>query len=69
MANCDDLFKVFNDIIRLSPTYRGHLRRSRNDLRGKIREKFRVKGYEVRFHRQGSFAMDTIRTHGTEAAI
>lgn len=62
MANCDNLFNDFNDIIRLSPTYRGNLRRSRNNLRGKVREKFHAKGYEVKFHRQGSFAMDTIIT-------
>lgn len=60
MADSDSLFKAYNDIIKLAPSYRANLRRSRDSLRDKVREKFASKGYDVKFHRQGSFAMNTI---------
>jgi hypothetical protein len=60
MANCDKLFKEFNDIIKLSKPKKDSLRTSRDSLRKKAKEKFKDKGYELKFHWQGSFAMNTI---------
>lgn len=60
MANCHNLFKDFNDTVKLGSSYKSELRTSRNDLRKKVRTKFREQGYEVKFHEQGSFAMGTI---------
>lgn len=60
MANSDSVFKAYNDIVKLAPTYRKSLRTSRDSLREKVREKFASEGYNVKFHRQGSFAMNTI---------
>ena len=60
MANCHSLFKDFNDTVKLGNSYKSELRTSRNDLRKKVRAKFREQGYEVKFHEQGSFAMGTI---------
>lgn len=60
MADCHNLFKEFNRVVKLGDSYKGELRTSRNDLRKKVRVKFREEGYEVKFHEQGSFAMGTI---------
>lgn len=60
MADCDKLFKKFDEKIRLSPSKKRSLRTSRNSLRDKVRAKFKDKGHEVKFHWQGSFAMNTI---------
>lgn len=62
MADCDNLFKEFNTIIKLSSSKKDSLRGSRRRLRAKIQEKFKDKGYNVSFHQQGSFAMNTIIT-------
>jgi len=62
MADCDNLFKEFNERIKLSQPKRKSLRTSRDSLRGKVREKFKDKSYDVRFCWQGSFAMNTIIT-------
>lgn len=61
MANCDNLFKEFNNTIKLSEPKKDSLRTSRNSLREKIKNKFKEKGgYDLKFHWQGSFAMNTI---------
>ena len=62
MADCSDLFSKFDDSIKLSSTKKAHLRSSRNALRKKLKAKFKEKGYEVKFHQQGSLAMSTIIT-------
>ncbi len=62
MANCDNLFREFNERIKLSESKKGSLRISRDSLRGKVRDKFKDKDYNVRFCWQGSFAMNTIIT-------
>lgn len=62
MANCDNLFKEFNERIKLSSSKKESLRVSRDSLREKIRTKFEDKDYAVRFCWQGSFAMNTIIT-------
>jgi hypothetical protein len=61
MANCDNLFKEFNNTIKLSESKKDSLRTSRDSLRKKAKEKFREKGgYDLKFHWQGSLAMNTI---------
>lgn len=60
MANCDKLFKEFNNTIKLSKAKKDSLRTSRDSLRKKAKDKFKDKGYELKFHWQGSFAMNTI---------
>lgn len=60
MADCDNLFKDYNNTIKLDESKKKSLRKSRNALREKIRKKFEDKGYVVKFHWQGSFAMNTI---------
>lgn len=62
MADCDKFFKEFDKEIKLPPEKKNSLRKSRNSLRKKIRAKFKECGYEIKFHWQGSFAMDTIIT-------
>jgi hypothetical protein len=62
MADCDNIFKEFDQKIKLSTPKKNSMRISRNSLRDKVRTKFRDKGHEVKFHWQGSFAMDTIIT-------
>lgn len=62
MANCDDLFREFDERIKLSKSKKKSLRISRDSLRGKIRDKFKDEGYDVKFCWQGSFAMNTIIT-------
>jgi hypothetical protein len=61
MANCDNLFKEFNERIKLNSSLKSSLRISRNSLRDKVRITFKDKGgYAVKFFWQGSFAMNTI---------
>jgi len=60
MANCDNLFKEFNQRIKLSESSRQSLRTSRDSLRSKVKEKFKSENYDVKFYWQGSFAMNTI---------
>ena len=60
MANCDDLFREFDERIKLSESKKDSLQTSRNDLRGKVKEKYKEKGYDVKFYWQGSFATNTI---------
>lgn len=62
MANCDNLFREFNQRIKLSSSRKESLRISRDSLREKMRTEFKDKGYPVRFCWQGSFAMNTIIT-------
>jgi cyclic GMP-AMP synthase DncV-like protein len=60
MANCDNLFREFDSRIKLNASQKQSLRTSRDSLRKKVKEKFKEEGYELKFHRQGSFAMNTI---------
>jgi hypothetical protein len=60
MADCDNLFREFDNRIRLSPTKIKSLRTSRDSLREKIRAQFSDKGCSVKFYWQGSFAMNTM---------
>lgn len=60
MADCHKVFGAFHDAIRLTNSQRRTLRASRNGLRTKVRAKFKKKGYDIKFHQQGSFAMHTI---------
>lgn len=60
MANCDNLFKLFNDAIQLSQAKKDTLRTSRNSLRKRVKENFKDEGYDLKFHWQGSLAMNTI---------
>jgi hypothetical protein len=62
MANCDNLFKVYNERIKLSEPRKDSLRISRNALRARVKEKFKKEGLELKFYWQGSFAMRTIIT-------
>lgn len=62
MADCDKLFKEFDEKIKLSSSKKNSLRTSRNSLREKVRAKFKAEGHEVKFHWQGSFAMNTVIT-------
>jgi hypothetical protein len=62
MANCHKLFLKFNDLIALNSEREKTLRKSRDDVRDRIRKYFRDKdnGFFPRFHGQGSFMMKTI---------
>lgn len=60
MADCHDLFGAFHKAIGLTKPQRQTLRGSRNGLRSKVRAKLKDKGYDIKFHQQGSFAMHTI---------
>jgi len=62
MADCDNLFKEFDQRIKLSTSKKEALRTSRNSLRDKVRERFLAESHDVKFHQQGSFAMNTIIT-------
>ena len=62
MADCDNLFREFNERIKLSESKKKSLRISRDSLREKIRGKFKDEGYGIKFCWQGSFAMNTIIT-------
>lgn len=63
MANCNDIFLEYNRIIRLTDARRKSLKKSRKELRNKIRKYFdEEKKDEIRpkFGGQGSLLMDTI---------
>lgn len=60
MADCDTLFKEFDETIKLGSSYKDDLRGSRADLRKKVRARLREENYEVSFHEQGSLAMSSI---------
>lgn len=60
MANCHNLFELFNDRISLPSSLKADLRTSRDSLREKVHTKFVDKGHAVSFHMQGSFSMSTI---------
>jgi len=63
MADCHDLFKRFNDILKLTDSRKEELRVSRNSLRKKIRNYFKEEKPEEimpKFEGQGSFITDTI---------
>lgn len=63
MADCSEILKSFNNSITLSSSKRDSLKRSRRDLRKKIRKFFKDnKKDEIqpKFKEQGSFATDVI---------
>lgn len=67
MANCDNLFRIFNgkDYLKVTKTKNDNIKASRKALRKKIREHFAEHhpNYEPKFNTQGSFRMGTmIRT-------
>lgn len=60
MANLNKLFGLFNNDITLSSKKKDDLRKGRNALRDKIRNKFEEKNRtKPKFHGQGSFMMKT----------
>lgn len=66
MANCDQSFHEFNQVIRLTEKRRSTLIEARNSLRGRVQLSFDSKKSqfpsvtELEFQSQGSFVMDTI---------
>jgi len=64
MADCNELFSLYNSAIKLSEERRTILRAVRDNLRKKISNKFNELTFEesLEFHSQGSFVMDTIIT-------
>lgn len=63
MANCNTYFNEFNEDIRLTNARRKSLKKSRKELRNKVRKWFKEnKPYEEtpKFSGQGSMSMDTI---------
>jgi hypothetical protein len=64
MANCNNLFKHYNESIRLSDSKRQILLNVRDSLRHKMRERHAIVSVneQLEFHTQGSFVMDTIIT-------
>lgn len=66
MANCHELFKRFNESIRLSDEDRDLLIKARNSLRDRMQKVYLdlpqevKKTHEIEFQSQGSFVMDTI---------
>ena len=66
MANCNDLFRIYNSNIRLSEEKRNILRLVRNSLREKMNTRFSLirdlDNHTLEFQSQGSFIMDTIIT-------
>jgi hypothetical protein len=66
MANCNELFRLYNSAIRLSDDKREVLRRIRNTLRDKMGKGFteipkaEIGEHTLRFQSQGSYVMDTI---------
>ncbi|MHC8950254.1 CBASS cGAMP synthase [Sphingobacterium hungaricum] len=64
MANCNELFSLYNSAIKLSEERRTILRAVRNSLRKKIERKFNELIFDetLEFHSQGSYVMDTIIT-------
>ncbi|HEY1056669.1 MAG TPA: CBASS cGAMP synthase, partial [Emticicia sp.] len=68
MANCNELFKVFNSSIRLSDEKRQILREVRNTLRTRMQGRYlnipkgELPYHLLEFKSQGSYVMDTIIT-------
>ncbi|HEX8331999.1 MAG TPA: CBASS cGAMP synthase [Segetibacter sp.] len=65
MANCDNLFKVFNEELHIPLSKNGKLKGSRKELRKRIRDYFAKNHptYKPKFYTQGSYVMGTtIRT-------
>lgn len=66
MANCNDLFRIYNSSIRLSEEKRNMLKLVRNSLREKMNSRFSLirdlNNHSLEFQSQGSFVMDTIIT-------
>jgi hypothetical protein len=64
MANCNELFSLYNGTIKLSDEKRTILKEVRNNLRAKMLKKYpELSAKELlEFHSQGSFVMDTIIT-------
>ncbi len=61
MANCDDLFQMFDEVIYVSTSRKEQLRRSRNAVRERIRQYFKAQQQVVpKFHGQGSYNMGTL---------
>jgi hypothetical protein len=66
MADCNELFKHFNDAIRLNESKREILRLVRNSLRERMQQRFKeipaseLPNHSLKFQTQGSFIMDTI---------
>jgi hypothetical protein len=64
MANCDELFKIYNSAIRLADDKREILKSVRNSLRKKMNSRFSlirsINNHTLEFQSQGSFIMDTI---------
>lgn len=68
MANCDNLFRHYNGVIKLSNENREILKGVRNNLRNRISKNYRsisnleLTDTKLQFQSQGSFVMDTIIT-------
>lgn len=65
MANCEDMFKEFQEEISLTSSKRSRMKTSKNALRERIRKFFKDNHpeYEPKFYIQGSYKMGTaIRT-------
>lgn len=66
MANCNDLFRLYNTAIRLSEDKRGILKTVRNSLREKMQTGFaaiptaEINNHRLSFQTQESYVMDTI---------
>jgi hypothetical protein len=60
MADCHNLFQLFDGRVSLSPSTKSNLRTSRDSLREKVRIKFRDNDHKVLFYTQGSLPMSTI---------
>ena len=61
MADCHSLLVAYNDAVKLNPNDKKMLRRSRNALRDRIRDKVKEKhDLTAKFYGQGSFATNTI---------
>src|SRR5687767_283421 len=62
MANCNEHFNTYDNVIRLTDPRRKKLKKSRNELRNKIRNWFkenRPDEIQPKFGGQGSIDMDT----------
>lgn len=63
MANCNPHFQDYNNEIKLTDARKKSLKKSRKELRNKVRDWFRdnkPKEIQPKFSGQGSFSMDTI---------
>lgn len=62
MANCDNLFRDFNEALQISASKKESLIRSKENLRSKIRKHFGKEhpDYKPTFFIQGSYKMKTL---------